>query len=71
MVRSYLLTERERAIIKSYLESDVMLEGFYELKHILANLDLGVIDRDRELIDRFLERNRERDAEDSEGGGAG
>ncbi|MFH2109923.1 MAG: hypothetical protein ABIJ47_01545 [Candidatus Bathyarchaeota archaeon] len=54
MARSYLLTAREREIITTYLDKGVALDGLRELRHVLANLDLSIIDKDRELIDRLL-----------------
>jgi len=56
MVRLYLLTERERNIIKFYLEHGQKLEGFRELKHALAHTEKSRVVEDLELIKEFQER---------------
>jgi hypothetical protein len=57
MVRKYILTDREKEIITFYLETGRMLDGYRELKHILQNMDIAVIDEDRILIRNFLDRS--------------
>ena len=57
MVRMYLLTEREKEIINFYLETGRQLDGFRELKHILSTMDLAVVNGDRDLITRFIEKS--------------
>jgi len=54
MVRSYVLTDRERKIIQVYLDQGLKLDGYRELKHIVAQLDLSFLDDDMQLIRRFL-----------------
>lgn len=56
MVRKYLLTAREREIINFYLETGKQLDGFRELKHILENMDLAIVNGDRELITKFIKK---------------
>jgi len=53
----YLLTEREKEIINFYLETGRQLDGFRELKHILSTMDLAVVNGDRDLITRFIEKS--------------
>ena len=56
MVRSYILTEREREILRAYLDQGLRLEGFRELKFHLSHLDLNIIEKDRELVVKFLDK---------------
>lgn len=54
MVRSYVLTDRERDIITFYLEQGRKLNGYREVKHALNNLDLSRLKEDLELIKKFM-----------------
>jgi len=54
MVRSYVLTDRERKIIQAYLDQGLKLDGFRELKHTVTQLDLSLVDDDLALIRRFI-----------------
>jgi hypothetical protein len=54
MVRSYILTDREREIIKFYLENGRSLNGFRELKFLTKGLDINRLKEDLELIEKFL-----------------
>jgi histidinol phosphatase-like enzyme len=53
MVRTYILTERERQIIKRYLETGEKLDGFSALLHYLRT-STEARKADAELIERFL-----------------
>ena len=55
MVRSYILTDREKQIIQVYLDQGLKLEGYRELKHTVSQLDLSHLDDDLSLIRRFME----------------
>lgn len=54
MVRSYILTDRERDIIEFQMETNKMLNGYRELKHAINKLDLSKLRADLELIEKFL-----------------
>ena len=54
MVRKHILTDRERRIVKAYLNDKTMLEDFRVLKHFIRSLDLSRLREDLELIERFL-----------------
>ncbi len=56
MVRTYILTQREREILRFHLEHGAKLEGHRELKHALRNLNLNQIKQDLQLIEKFLEK---------------
>jgi hypothetical protein len=51
-MRSYILTEQERNIIKRYLETGEKLEGFKVLLHRCRKTQ--TIKQDLTLIDKFL-----------------
>jgi len=56
MVRSYVLTDREKEIIRVYLDQGLKLDGYRELKHYVGQLDVSQIEGDLELIKRFKEK---------------
>jgi hypothetical protein len=56
MVRTYILTEREREIIQIHLKEGYKLNGHRELKHLTENLDLSKLKEDIRLIEEFLEK---------------
>jgi len=56
MVRTYILTDREREIVKDHLEQGRRLEGFGELKHYTAQLDLKRLEEDLKLIKLFRQK---------------
>ena len=58
MVRTYLLTDRERKIAKMSLEENVKLDGLRVLKFKITELDLSRIEEDLELIKRLKEAAR-------------
>ncbi len=60
MVRTYLLTDRERRIAKMSLEEDVKLDGLRVLRFKITKLDLSRIEEDLELIKRLKEAARVR-----------
>ncbi len=60
MVRTYLLTDRERSIAKMSLEEDVKLDGLRVLRFKITELDLSRIEEDLELIKRLKEAARAR-----------
>ena len=60
MVRTYLLTDRERNIAKMSLEEDVKLDGLRVLRFKITELDLSRIEDDLELIKRLKEAARTR-----------
>ena len=53
-MRNYILTEREKEIIQTYLEKGLKLEGFNMLVHRCKQLK--DIHQDLELIEKFLEK---------------
>ena len=53
MVRSYILTDREREIIKVYMDQGLKLDGHRELKHFISRIDLKRLEEDLELIKKF------------------
>ncbi len=55
-LRTYILTEKEREIIETYLEKGLKLEGFNMLLHRCKQLK--DIHQDLELIQKFLEKNK-------------
>jgi hypothetical protein len=56
-MRRYLLTDREREIIKRYLETGEKLDGFSVLLHRCKALMLG-IKSDYDLIEKLLESSK-------------
>ena len=52
-MRSYVLTDRERAIINEYIETGKRLDGFRQLKSVLHSLDLQQVETDMKLIKTF------------------
>jgi len=53
-MRSYIITEREREIIKAFLERGERLEGFRTLLSRLRKLELQDVDHQVKLIKQFL-----------------
>jgi len=53
MVRSYILTDREREIIRFYLSQEKALNGYRELKHLVSGLELKRLEEDLSLIREF------------------
>lgn len=56
MVRAYILTDREREIIKFYLEQGLRLDQFRTLKTLVNQLDLKRLDEDLKLIKLFRQK---------------
>ena len=56
MVRAYILTDREREIIKFYLEHGRRLDQFRTLKTLVNQLDLKRLDEDLKLIKIFRQK---------------
>ena len=56
MVRNYIITDREREMLKEYFETGKKLNGFRELKHFIGNIDLRQIEEDLALIKEFLKK---------------
>ena len=61
MVRYYILTEREREIIRTYLDQGLKLEGFRVLAHLLGKMDLTRIKEDQDLVRAFLNKETQAD----------
>ena len=55
-LRRYLLTERERKILKAYIEEDVKLDGFSVLALRLKRWKKKPTLNDLELMDKALEK---------------
>lgn len=53
-MREYVLTEKEREIIRAYLDSGVRLEGFRTLLTRCRHME--AIKTDLELIQQFLKK---------------
>ena len=59
-MRGYILTERDRRLIKSYLESDIRLHGFSVMIHDFKRIDMNRLREDLALLEwlnRRLEQN--------------
>ena len=56
MVRSYLLTDVKRKILKAFLKDGTQLDGFRPLKHQILKLNLERIETDLKLIKELLAR---------------
>ena len=56
MVRSYILTNKERIIVDTYLKTGDKLDGFRLIKSRLVNLDLSQVEEDKQLIKQFLSK---------------
>ena len=56
MVRSYILTDKERKIVTSYLMKGKKLDGFRMTKSRIVNLNLFELEADRQLITEFLSK---------------
>jgi hypothetical protein len=56
MVRAYILTDREREIIKFYIEKGLRLDQFRTLKTLVNQLDLKRLDEDLKLIKLFRQK---------------
>jgi len=59
MVREYILTPRERKLLKRFLETNEKLNGFSVLIHLLKK-SLGKLEADLELIQKALEKASEK-----------
>jgi len=57
MVREYILTPRERELLKRFLEKNEKLNGFSVLIHLLRK-NLGRLEEDLELIKKTLEKTK-------------
>jgi hypothetical protein len=55
-MRSYVLTKRERKILKAYVEENVKLDGFSVLALRLKRWEKKPILNDLELMDKALEK---------------
>lgn len=55
MVREYILTDRERVILREFLKSGTKLNGFSVLIHLLKHARPRII-KDMELIDSVFEK---------------
>jgi hypothetical protein len=55
-MRNYILTDHEREIIKAYLKTGEKVSGFRLVKSVAQKIDLNQIDKDRALLERFLEK---------------
>ena len=55
-MRKYILTERDRQIMRTSINEGVELDGFRDLKWRLKTLDLSIIETDLELIRQFREK---------------
>jgi len=53
-MRTYILTDREKEVIQTYLEKGLKLEGFNMLLHRCKQLK--DIHQDLELIEQFLKK---------------
>jgi len=58
MVREYILTDRERGILKRFLDSGERLEGFASIVWLLRRVERR-LKGDLELIEAVLERVKE------------
>ena len=54
-MRTYILTKKEREVIKSYLEVDETSDAFYVLLNRI-NKDLSNLESDIDLIQQVLEK---------------
>ena len=54
-VRGYILTERERKILKAYVEKNIKLDGFSVLSLRLKRANSTIL-ADAELVKKALER---------------
>jgi hypothetical protein len=55
-MRSYLLTERERKILKTYIEENVKLDGFSVLSLRLKRWKRELVLNDLELMDKAFRK---------------
>ncbi len=55
-MRAYILTKRERQIIRRYLETGEKLDGFAVLLHYLKGNSRDTVKEDLELIQHFLKK---------------
>jgi len=55
-MRSYIITQREREIIKAFLERGERLEGYRMLVSRVRRLDLKDVDQQVQMIKTFLEK---------------
>jgi hypothetical protein len=55
-MRTYIITEQERKIIRAFLEKGEKLEGFRMLASRLRGLNLDDVRGQVKLIERFLEK---------------
>lgn len=61
MVRTYILTRREREILKRFIETDEKLNGFAVLMHYLRRAR-DSLNEDLKLIDAALRKIEEHEA---------
>ena len=55
-LRRYLLTERERKILKAYIEENIKLDGFAILALRLKRAKRELVLNDLELMEKALEK---------------
>ena len=55
-MRKYVLTSREKEIIREYVDTGKRLEGFRLMKSLIAKLDTSEIEGDLELIKAFKKK---------------
>lgn len=58
MVRSYILSKKEREIIKEFLQSDEKLSGFRLVRSRIMHLVMIPVEEDLRLIKAFKEKMR-------------
>ncbi len=56
MVYPDFINETERNIIDNYLNKGKKVDGFWELVQVLRNMDIRKMNKDRDLVRRFLVR---------------
>ena len=56
MVYPDSINETERNIIDNYLNKGKKVDGFWELVQVLRNMDIRKMNKDRDLVRRFLVR---------------
>ena len=55
-MRRYILTARDRRILKAYLDEGLKLDGFTTLAHQARRIDLDLLREDLALIELFNRR---------------
>ena len=58
MVRTFLLTDVKRKLLKAYLADGTQLTGFRELKSLILHLDIERIETDLKLIKELVTHAR-------------